>query len=50
MHSSPLKIQVNVFWVVTPTRCYPIASLHGVRTQKTSTWIFIAISFLATYL
>jgi len=48
--TSALCVQVEVFWIVTPrsmkmeaTRSseswYPTTTLHGVTTQKTTTWI-----------
>jgi len=57
-----LTLQVEFFWVVTPCRIdggsmdlrnvgtLPTTKLHGVPTQKNSTWIFTAVksSNLAT--
>jgi len=35
-----LYIQIEVFWVVTPWSALdPTTTVHGITTQKTSTWI-----------
>jgi hypothetical protein len=50
-HSDLLMSSPSI-WILPPfhSRCYPTPSLHGVTTQKTTTWIFIAVktSNLAT--
>jgi len=48
-----VKVQVEVFWLVTPRRWrqqgppkrwYPTTTLHGITTQKTMTWIKIKMA------
>jgi len=50
-----VKFQVEVFWILTPCsvvvkhqlsgnlRWYPTTTLHGVTTQKTSSWTFTTV-------